>query len=162
MAVKKLLLITIAIAIVLSGCSGHKESQIAEIQSIKNGIEQQIKEGFFKKDTKSLSYSQPYVPTLKVIYIDKNQIVRKYIQEAGSDDSFLKSSFYYDQNGRLRFALFEGGAVNGSQIEHRVYFNSEGKRISENHENIKGPVYTFPEKWLDDELITNPIESFNK
>lgn len=182
MMMKYILIITVSAAIILSGCSVSKgktnssnssnseqkqvvdtrESQMAEVDSIKDGIEQLIKTGKLKKDEKYSKYSQPYVPVSRVIFTDQNQTVRKYIQEAGDKDSSLKSSFYYDQRGQLRFAFFDGKAVSGTQIEHRIYFNSKGKRISETHKYIKGPVFIFPEKWLEDELITKPIEAFNK
>jgi hypothetical protein len=78
--------------------------------------------------------------------------VRYYEKQGGSDDSALKLQHYYDEAGRLRFVLITGGAVNGSELEQRIYFDEQGKRIWEEHKYTKGPGYTFPEIWPAEQL----------
>jgi hypothetical protein len=52
----------------------------------------------------------------------------------------------------LRFVFITGGATNGSELEHRIYFDETGKRIWEKQIYKKGPGYTFPTIWPDDQL----------
>jgi hypothetical protein len=86
-----------------------------------------------------------------------------YETQAGSDDSSLTWQHFYDEAGRLRFVFITGGATNGAQLEHRIYFDEAGKRIWEEHKYKKGPEYTFPEVWPDDQLQTkNPAGAYTK
>jgi hypothetical protein len=137
-------------------------SEIIKINNIKDSIDKSIESGMLREKKKELGYSIPYEPTLKVIYTDKENAVYKYLQEAGSEDSALRSNFYYDNNHKLRFVLIYGRAVNGSELEHKIYFDENGKRISETHEYTKGEGYTFPEEWPEDQIIFDPIKEFNK
>ena len=92
---------------------------------------------------------------------DSRGRVRFYQSDAGSDDSALKTEHYYDEAGRLRFVFISGGAVNGSHLEHRIYFDEAGKRLWEEHTYTEGPGYTFPEIWPDERLqINNPAQKF--
>ena len=137
-------------------------SEIIAIDNIKYDIDNLIKTGALHEKKKEFEYSIPYEPTLKAIYVDQENKVSKYIQEAGSDDSALKSNFYYDKSFKLRFVLITGGAVNGSELEHRIYFNENGERISESHEYINGPGYTFPNPWPESEIVLDPIKEYNR
>jgi hypothetical protein len=91
-------------------------------------------------------------------FIDRSGIVRKFIRKAGSDDSATTSSYYYDQDGRLRFVYIEGGAVNGTHIQHRIYLDKKGNRIWEVRKLIEGPGYTFPQEWPIEEMMFNPAK----
>ena len=57
---------------------------------------------------------------MKAVFFDGTNTARRYIEENGSDDSALKFSYYYDAKKALRFVFIEGGAVNGSEMEHRI------------------------------------------
>jgi hypothetical protein len=59
---------------------------------------------------------------------------------------------YYDDAGRLRFALVFVYAANGSRDQHRVYFDETGKPIWQSRKNVKGPGYFAP----------NNVEEFAK
>jgi hypothetical protein len=136
--------------------------QIKEIREIFNEVEGEIKYKNVIELRKVFEYTEPYLPTLKVLYCDKFNTVRKYIEEDGSEDSALKFNYYYDQKPILRFVYITGGAVNGSKIEHRIYFNSGGKRIWEIQKYLKGPGYSFPKVWPENELVFDPWKEFNK
>jgi hypothetical protein len=89
-------------------------------------------------------------------YSDTTGIIRKYIAETGSEDSALVSHFYYDETGILRYVLITGGAINGSELKHEITFDTRGNRLSETHEYIKGPGYTFPAVWPDSQIVFDP------
>jgi hypothetical protein len=111
---------------------------------------------------RAFEYCEPYEDTNRTIATDSSGRARYYLNEAGSEDSSLKWQHYYDENGRLRFVLITGGAVNGSKLEHRIYFDESGKRIWEDHTYMKGPGYTFPEVWPDEQLqINDPAAKFS-
>jgi hypothetical protein len=111
---------------------------------------------------RAFEYCEPYEDTARTIATDSKGRVRFYGNEGGSDDSSLKWEHYYDEAGRLRFVFITGGAVNGSKLEHRIYFDENGKRLWEDHAYKKGPGYTFPEVWPDEQLqIKNPDAKFS-
>jgi hypothetical protein len=140
-----------------SNWSNHP--QIVEVRNIYKEIEGKMAINEFTINTNEAEYA-PGVPTLKILYTDKDKAPRKYYYEAGSDDSSLEYSFYYDTIGKLRFVYIGGGAVNGSVLEHRIYFDETGKRIWEAQKYTDGPGYTFPTVWPDDDLIFDPIKAF--
>jgi hypothetical protein len=137
-------------------------SAIKEIHKLVEVIDENIKQNRWTNNRKSVAYSEPYVPTDKSLILDDTGIVRKYSYSAGSDDSHLLFDFYYDSVGLLRFVFIIGGAVNGSHLEHKIYFDSLGKRIGESHQYTKGPGYTFPTVWPDDDLVFNPKKDYDK
>jgi hypothetical protein len=110
---------------------------------------------------RSFEDCEPYEDALRTLATDSRGRVRYYAKEAGSEDSALKWQHYYDEKGNLRFVFITGGAVNGAELEHRIYFDEYGKRIWELQVYTKGPGYTFPEVWPDDQLeIKNPALKF--
>jgi hypothetical protein len=116
----------------------------------------------FKVRTREFEYCEPYEDSLRTLAVDAGGRVRYYERQAGSDDSALKWEHYYDEAGRLRFVFITGGAANGSKLEHRVYFDENGKRIWEEHKYTTGPGYTFPEIWPDEELQRKAVaDAFN-
>ena len=136
--------------------------KIQEIRNIYNQIESRITNNTLVKSEKSLESEEPSVPTSKIIYVDNLGTVRKYVESAGSDDSALTSNYYYDHAGRLRFVFITGGAVNGSQLEHRIYFDTRGKRIWEIQQYLTDIHYTFPSIWPKKDLIFEPQQAFDK
>jgi hypothetical protein len=122
----------------------------AIVQSVKNGMSRKT----FNVRKRAFEYCEPYVDTERMIATDSRGRARFYENAGGSDDSSLKWEHYYDEAGRLRFVFITGGAVNGTELEHRIYFDEAGKRIWEEQTLKKGPGYTFPEVWPDDQLQT--------
>ena len=82
---------------------------------------------------------------------DSGGHVRKYSVVGGSDDSAGDATYYYDQNGQLRFILAHTNAVNGTQREDRIYFDSAGTSIYKTSRLLHGPGYPggFGEPILD-------------
>jgi len=129
----------------------------AIVQSVKTGLSSKS----FTIKKRAFEYCEPYVDTARTIATDSKGMVRFYQNEGGSDDSALTWEHYYDEGGRLRFVFITGGAVNGSKLEHRIYFDETGKRIWEAQVYRKGPGYTFPEVWPDEQLqITDAAAKF--
>jgi hypothetical protein len=130
----------------------------AVFQTVKAGLAAKA----FKVRTRRFEYCEPYEDTSRTLAVDTGGRVRYYEKQAGSDDSALKWEHYYDEAGRLRFVFITGGAANGSELEHRIYFDEDGKRIWEEHKYTKGPGYTFPEVWPDEQLQrSNVATAFN-
>jgi hypothetical protein len=123
----------------------------AIVQSVKRGMSGK---GLTTKK-RTFEYCEPGEDTVRMIATDSSGRARFYQNEGGSEDSSLKLEHYYDEAGRLRFVFITGGAVNGSQLEHRIYFDETGKRIWEEQTYKKGPGYTFPKVWPDEELQLN-------
>jgi hypothetical protein len=138
--------------------------QHPKIKAIRS-IVQAVKTGMTGKSLttkkRSFEYCEPYEDTVRLIATDSQSRARFYQTEGGSEDSSLKFEHYYDERGRLRFVFITGGAVNGSHMEHRIYFDETGKRIWEEQALKKGPGYTWPEVWPDDQLqINDPAAKF--
>jgi hypothetical protein len=139
----------------------QKHPQIREVRDIVNLINAGLSQGTLKVSQRKFEYNEPYEDTLRKIAVDPRGVVRMYEKQAGSEDSSLTWKHYYDDSGRLRFVLIMGGAVNGTQLEHRIYFDEGGKRLWEDHKYVKGPGYTFPEVWPGDQLQTkDPASAF--
>ncbi|GMQ56303.1 hypothetical protein AN1V17_06960 [Vallitalea sediminicola] len=123
---------------------------IKEIREIYNTIEVSIKSNklFITngiKDTDS-RFTKDFS-----IYKDKNQIVKKYIEESGSEDSGYTASYYFDDVNKLRFVFLELGATNGTNVEYRLYFDAQENKIWEHETLVKGPGYPFSDA---DEYLT--------
>jgi hypothetical protein len=130
----------------------------AIVQSVKNGMSRKsltVKQRVFE-------YCEPYADTERMIATDARGHARFYKNAGGSDDSSLKWEHYYDEAGRLRFVFITGGAVNGTELEHRIYFDEAGKRIWEEQTYKKGPGYTFPAVWPNEQLqVTDAAAKFS-
>jgi hypothetical protein len=129
--------------------------QHPKIKAIR-AIVQAVKTGMVRKTLtvrkRVFEYCEPGEDTARMIATDSKGLARFYQNEGGSEDSSLKLEQYYDEMGRLRFVFITGGAVNGSELEHRIYFDEAGKRIWEEQTYKKGPGYTFPQVWPNEEL----------
>jgi hypothetical protein len=125
---------------------------IKAVRDVVAGVDAGANQKLFKVSTAKFEYCEPYEDTLRRMTVDSHGIVRMYEKQAGSDDSSLTWKHYYDDHGQLRFVFITGGAVNGSKLEHRIYFDEGGRRIWEDHKYVKGPGYTFPEVWPEDQL----------
>ncbi|HEX8922999.1 MAG TPA: hypothetical protein VF766_16105 [Pyrinomonadaceae bacterium] len=126
-----------------------------QIKAIR-AIVQSVKTGMLRKSLKTkkraFEYCEPGEDTVRMIATDSRGRARFYQSEGGSEDSSLKLERYYDEAGRLRFVFITAGAVNGSELEHRIYFDATGKRIWEEQTLKKGPGYTWPQIWPEGEL----------
>ena len=136
----------------ITSANWQQHPRIKETRSLVEAVNSSVKQNVLKTSSRKFDYCEPYEDTLRKMSVNSRGIVRRYENEAGSEDSNLTFQHYYDEAGRLRFVFISGGAVNGSQLEHRIYFDETGKRIWEDHKYLKGPGYTFPEVWPDEQL----------
>ncbi len=139
----------------------QQHPKIKAVRVIVEAVKAELSKGALKVSKREFEYCEPYQDTLRILAVDSQDRVRRYEKQAGSEDSSLKWEHYYDEAGHLRFVFISGGAVNGSELEHRIYFDETGKRIWEDQKYVKGPGYTFPKVWPDDELQrTDPDKAF--
>ena len=145
----------------ITASNWQRHPQILQVRAIVNSVDAGIRKGSFKISKREFEYCESYEDTLRKMAADSKGVVRKYENEAGSDDSALTWQHYYDELGRLRFVFISGGAANGTQLEHRIYFDERGKRLWEEHKYVKGPGYTFPEIWPEEPNDeARPIQKF--
>lgn len=135
---------------------------VKEIRDMYAEVMQLMEAKKLVRKEKNFEDCEPYQDTVRIVYADSRGTIRNYYVDAGSDDSMVRRDFYYDKDGKLRFAFIRGGAVNGTKIEHRIYFDPSGKRIWEIQKLVEGPGYTFPQDtWPDDEIVYDPIRAFS-
>lgn len=130
----------------------RRHPKINAVRRVVESVNAGLRKASFKTTKRQFEYCEPYEDTLRKIAIDSRGVVRRYEKQAGSEDSTLTWEHYYDDLGRLRFVFIYGGAVNGSHFEHRIYFDESGQRIWEDQKYVKGPKYSFPEVWPDEQL----------
>ena len=135
----------------ITASNWQRHPKILQVRAIVNSVDASIKKGSFKISKREFEYCESYEDTLRKMAVDSKGVVRRYENEAGSDDSALTWRHYYDQLGHLRFVFITGGAANGAQLEHRIYFDESGKRLWEEHKFVKGPGYTWPEVWPEEQ-----------
>lgn len=137
----------------------QRHPKILQVRALVNSIDAGIKKGSFKVSKRKFEYCESYEDTMRKMAVDSRGVVRRYENEAGSDDSMLTWRHYYDQLGHLRFVFISGGAANGAQLEHRIYFDESGKRLWEEHKYVKGPGYTWPEVWPEEQNDEAPANT---
>ena len=146
---------------VITAANWQQHPKIRTVRSLVESINAGLKKGTFKISVRKFQYCESYEDTLRKLAVDSKGVARLYQNEAGSDDSALTWQHYYDESGRLRFVFISGGAANGSQLEHRIYFDENGKRLWEEHKYLEGPGYTFPEVWPEGKNdLARPIQKF--
>ena len=139
----------------------NQHPKIKAVRAIVAAVDTGITRKTLKVSGRKFEYCEPYADTVRKKAVDAKGLVRMYEKQGGSDDSSLTWKHFYDESGRLRFVFITGGAVNGAQLEHRIYFDEDGRRIWEEHKYVKGPQYTFPEVWPDDQLqLHDPAAAF--
>ena len=139
----------------------QRHPQIKTVRAVVQSVDAGLSKGRYKVSRREFEYCEPYEDTLRIMAADRSGRVRQYEKQAGSEDSSLTWKHYYDEGGHLRFVLITGGATNGSVLEHRIYFDEAGKRIWEEQKYVKGPGYTFPKVWPDEQLqTTDPGKAF--
>ncbi|HKP36662.1 MAG TPA: hypothetical protein VJT71_07375 [Pyrinomonadaceae bacterium] len=145
----------------ITGTNWRQHPKIKAVRDIVAAVDAGMKRGVLKTSTRTFEYCEPYEDTVRRSTVDSGKSVRRYDREGGSEDSSLTLRHYYDPQGRLRFVFITGGAVNGAQLEQRIYFDENGERIWEEHKYTKGPEYTFPEVWPDEQLQkSDPAKAF--
>lgn len=72
---------------------------------------------------------------------DTTGLIRRLEWSGGTEDHAEKHRYFYDASGKLRFAFFTLGAVNGTQQEERVYYGSHGEVVRRLKRVVSGPGY---------------------
>ena len=143
----------------------QNHAAIVQIRAIYQSIQKDEAAGRLRKIRKQWPgdcEKQPYEDDERILYVDAKGAVRSYHFSGGSEDSSMTRALYYDQEGKLRFALIKAGAVNGTSLEHRVYLGADGARLWERQTLLKGPGYTFPQReWPDADLVRRPKSAFD-
>lgn len=134
---------------------------VAQVRAIYRDVTAAAKAGRLRKVDRTFGYCRPYEDTERTLYLDARGVVRSYHFSGGSDDSAAQRALYYDRDGKLRFVLVKAGAVNGTNIEHRVYLSVAGERVWETRRLVKGPGYTFPNPWLQEDLVADAKAAFD-
>lgn len=138
-----------------------KHPSVIEIRNIYSDVRKEIDSGKLNKKFREEDSCEFYGASDRVMYSDASGIARNYSYNAGSGDSLIQWDFYYDQKGHLRFAFIQGGAVNGTVIHHRIYFDVNRKRIWENQKLVEGPGYTFPRgAWPNEDIVYDPVKHY--
>jgi hypothetical protein len=114
---------------------------IVEIRQIANEVAGLIQKGSLAID-KKVFVGCTALSLERRMYSTSQGVVRFYQTLGGSDDSAYTFSHTYDRRGRLRFLFMQAGAVNGSLLEARYYFDSQGKLLWEQLKS-SGPGYPF-------------------
>ncbi len=92
------------------------------------------------------------------LYSDGRGRVRRLETQAGSDDHGEAISAYFDTLGHATLMIARRGAVNGAQMEERMYFDASGREVRRTERRDAGPSYTFrritrapsPATWVRD------------
>jgi hypothetical protein len=138
-----------------------RQSTIKEIRKLVNSVNLGMTKGIFKTSQKRFEDCEGGYEVYRRITVDAKGVVRRYEMQGGSEDHLLTFQHYYDESGRISFVYIIGGAVNGTRIQHRIYFDENGKRIFESHKNVTGPGYPGFSDYPDNELsISRPAEDF--
>ncbi len=109
---------------------------------------------------RTFDYCEPYADTKRTLVTDRNARVRMYERQAGSEDSALTFTHYYDDRERLRLVRIIAKKTRGTILLHRIYFDEAGKRIREDHSYIKGPRDKFPSVWPVEDLQLSAASAF--
>ncbi len=113
-----------------------------------------------KENISKGSALEPY-GAKKTVYPNSSGAVMKYSKSVGSEDSSVTYNFYYDNTQKLRLVKIDAGAVNGSKLEHRIYYNVSGKRISETHTYKTTETYFWPTIWPEESIVFDPLKDFS-
>lgn len=152
--------ISLAGAEPITAANWQRHPAIVEIRAIYQEIKQAEKAGRLRKEERTFEYCRPYAGSERTLYLAAAGRVRSYHVGMGSDDSAIQVAYYYDLEGALRFIFAKAGAVNGTHYEYRVYLSKSGERLWEERRHLKGPGYTFPAQWPDEELVKDPRKAY--
>src|ERR1041384_4442170 len=103
----------------ITASNWQRHPKILQVRAVVNSIDAGIKKGTFKVSKREFEYCDSYEDTMRKMAVDSKGVVRRYENEAGSDDSMLTWRHYYDQFGRLRFVFITGGAPAAPPLEKR-------------------------------------------
>jgi hypothetical protein len=144
-----------------SGTSRRVDNAIAAIRAIYQGVNSDIRATRLQSTIRRFEYDSPGEDTERRKYTDPQGHIRRYVRSGGSDDVAVTEDHYFDTAGNLRFLFITAGAINGTLVEYRLYFDTSGSRIRETRKVVKGPGYPFPDTWPDTDIVRDPASAFN-
>jgi hypothetical protein len=137
------------------------DPQIQDIIKIFTEVQYKKEKNKLRSQRKEFDTCDPREDTERELIVDNKKIPRYYFYAKESNAASIKWEFYYDTAGKLRFSYIEAEAMNGTYIQHRIFFNSEGQRLWENQDLVDGPGYDFPrEHWPDATIVMTPLQHF--
>jgi hypothetical protein len=123
----------------------HTHPKIVAIRKMVQSTDQRLKAHKLKSYKKDFQACEDDALTFRRIVKDANGRVLMYEgYHEGREDSSSLYNQYYDDAGKLRFALVTVYAANGTREEHRAYYDESGKIIWRNRKLLKGPGYFQP------------------
>ena len=133
-----------------------RRPDIRSIRSIVNGVDSALARGRLRQRDTSVACDEGEVRFDIMSHVDSVSTIRRIHFEGGTGDSAHELWYYYDRNGRLRFAFAKRGAVNGTQAEERAYYDTAGRVLHRDVRLLEGPGYpwdsidaiTAPREWL--------------
>ena len=134
--------------------------ELADVRAVYEEVRAALQRGSLTRRERRFEYCEPYQDASRQLYASSSGDVRLYVRDAGSDDSAVTWHHYYDDSGCLRFVRITGGAVNGTEIEHTLWFATDGRKLREERKLLKGPGYTFPDPWPVEDLVKDPQQAF--
>jgi hypothetical protein len=135
--------------------------EITSIRALYASIEQQKDQQTYTLQAKRFEFCQNGQDISRALYTDNNK-PRLYIVESGSEDSGQTKKFYYDKLANIRFAFISANVYNGTEIEHRIYFAPNGKRLWESHKRLTGEGWGYPQDyWPDKAIAYHPQMAFD-
>lgn len=138
----------------------RKHPSIVAVRALYTENEKLERERKLKAERLEISCDGPGMETERVALRDETGHIRQYLLGLGGEDSGYTVEHHYDAQGRLRFLFAKGGAVNGSAMELRIYFDEGGQRLWEDRKRVKGPGYTFINPWPDELLVRDAEKAF--
>lgn len=117
--------------------------KIIAIRKVVNSVNTGLKSGYFKTAQRRCDSADQYFALRRIARDSKDRVIWYEDYSEGADSS-ADYKQYYDEAGRLRFALIVVYAANGTREQHRVYFDENGKLIRQSRQLLKGPGYFAP------------------
>jgi hypothetical protein len=136
---------------------------IVAIRAIVTTIDSSIAKRSFS--TKSRDVHRPAAPvelfdlssdTSREAALDPDGIIRRLKRSSVSESGRIDRTYYYDQEGRLRFVYVQGSAADGTHVQDRIYFDVDGARLWEIQKVLEGRVSPYPKEWPARDIVFNP------
>jgi hypothetical protein len=123
----------------------NKDSAVAAVRAVYQEVETAIKEKRLVQHDTSISCEtdEHEFEGDFTIWRDSAGIVRRFDIGTGNDDSAEGLQYYYDSSARLRFIFGQYGAVVGSHLQERVYFDENRQELKRLREYSTKRQYPF-------------------
>src|SRR5258706_219737 len=79
----------------ITASNWSRHPKILQVRAIVNSVDAGIRKGYFKISKREFEYCESYEDALRKMAVDSKAVVRRYENQAGSDDSALTWRHYY-------------------------------------------------------------------